>query len=481
MNDTRLCVVISGPSFDDAFKQIKEASSRCDILEFRLDLFDFKEHSKIKVLKEFSPIPVIFTFRKASQGGHCFLPEDLRLKKLKDLAELQPDYIDLEFDTTKEFFHEIHSLFPAICLICSWHHFTETPLDLNALLNQIWHPEVSIYKIASMANSTIDALRMLNFVKQQSKIGRKLIGLCMGELGQITRILAPLVRSHMTYSILDDCQEVAPGQLGIDTLLQTYHYPFLSPKTAIFGLIGDPVCFSKGHITHNQEYRKRNSDAVYVKMKIAKEELEHFFDEAHQLGIKGLSVTMPLKEAVQPYTINQSQIDSVNTLTFTDHGVHGINTDGIAVQMLLQQRVSLKNKIVVLLGAGGTAKAVAYHLYLSGASLIILNRTLAKAQHLASQYQAKSGTLSDFCTFADHGYDILINCTSVGFAEEHCCPITVDHLLSNRTVVDVISFPRETFLIKEAKKKECLTICGDEIFHLQASKQLECWGLNESL
>lgn len=479
----RLCIIISGPSFSEALEQIAEASKIADLLEFRLDLFDFSEqHHKIKQLLESTFLPIIFTLRTAAQGGKCFLQEEVWQQKVKELLILGPTYFDIEFDHPMEFFLEISELFPQLLLICSSHDFQNTPSHLDKLLASLLEKPAAIYKLAVLAHHTGDALRLLNFIKSQSQLKGRLVGIAMGEWGRISRILGPFVENAFTYAILDKTQQVAPGQLTANELLNIYQFRNLSPYAELYGLIGDPIEFSQGHIRHNTEYMRRKREAVYIKMKVSKEELPYFLEQASLLGFRGLSVTMPLKEEIKKYLVNTSEIEtmgSVNTLLLTPCAIFGYNTDGIAIEEGLTHLSSLKNKKVIILGAGGTAKAAAYHLYKQDTALVILNRSLEKARALASLYDAEFGTIDDFSLFAKNGYDILVNCTSVGFGQGSQCPIACESLLPHRIVLDVVAYPSETLLIREAKKRGCKTVSGIEVFERQAIRQMGLWFSNE--
>ncbi|MCB1117902.1 MAG: type I 3-dehydroquinate dehydratase, partial [Chlamydiia bacterium] len=146
-------------------------------------------------------------------------------------------------------------------LICS-RHIDHTPSDLSQTFAELMEAmPANIYKLATMAHSTLDALRMLIATRLLRAQGKNVIGICMGELGQITRIV-----SEHTYAYLDT--PTAPGQLSVDELTSVYRYPQQEEKW--YGLIGDPVEQSPSHITHNKH-------CLFVKMRIKKEELSEFF------------------------------------------------------------------------------------------------------------------------------------------------------------------------------------------------------------
>jgi len=111
---------------------------------------------------------------------------------LKQLFSLLPAYIDLEYDTSPDFVKRMALEYPQVKILFSYHNFESTPTDLEALFARMQSSHVYAYKIATMAYSSLDALRLMEFVKTQTQRGIKMTGLCMGDKGQLTRILGPL-------------------------------------------------------------------------------------------------------------------------------------------------------------------------------------------------------------------------------------------------------------------------------------------------
>lgn len=427
-----LCATIK----QENHSSIAKANRKADLIELRLDLFQPQQIEKLRALCK---KPVIFTLKEV----------DFKL------LELSPDYVDLPSTTDSRTFEEIGRRFPRIQRICSYHNFKETTFP------HLSHP-AELYKIVGYAHSTIDALKMLRFVREH-----RCLGLCMGEFGTVTRILAPLFGAPWTYAPIEPEQQTAPGQIFLEELAQTYRYRSLSPKTALYGLIGDPVSKSSGHIVHNHAFGELGLDAVYVKMRVKKEELSLFLPLCQEIGFRGLSVTMPLKERVL-------QNRAVNTLAFREGKLYGWNTDGVGALEALEKIEKVKGKKVVLLGAGGVAIGIAKEAKKRGAKLFIVNRTLSRAEILAKEVEGEALALEHFSQLAKRGYDILMNCTPV-------CPVSKEDLLENRLVMDVITKPRQTPLLIAAREKGCPTVEGIEMWIQQAIGQYEKWFGNVSM
>lgn len=421
-----IAVAIKGPSVSDVKKQIEEAiTSKADMVELRLDLID---PCDLKLIRAAYPIPMIF--------------------KVKDrLPDVFPEYIDCEYGV---------SLPEGTKLILSHHNFEETP-DLEALYSEMKNTPADLYKIAVTPKSTNEALKILLFSKSKPDV----IAIGMGPYGGITRILAP----QITYACLDESLKTAPGQLTIQEMIQKYRYHTINSKTLAFGLIGDPVDKSISDETHNCFMESKGLNAVYLKMQVKADELSEFLPLAKQL-FSGLSVTMPLKEAILPFLdeidMEAGKIGAVNTLLICDGKLKGFNTDGRGALNAIEKELPVSGKHIVILGAGGAAKAVAFEAIKRGADVTIVNRDNAKADEVASLFFCRSST------FIPKAYDILINCTP-------SFPIKEEDILKDALVMDITTKPKDTPFLIAAKSKGCPIIYGYKMFLEQANLQFEYW------
>jgi len=420
-------------------ESLQHIPDQVDGVEYRLDYnLGLKDHKCSK--------PVLFTVRSVGHGGKFQRAEQEAL--IEQVAALKPDYLDLEYDMRPAFLQKKrHSK-----IVLSYHNFQETP-DLEPIYHAMSKYPAHTYKIACLARSTNDALRMLLFAKSHDKVSV----IPMGEYGEFARILGPVVGNIIDFASLDEA--TAPGQLSVQDL-ETYRYRSLNPKTALYGLIGDPIDRSQGHIYHNDLFAKRGINAVYVKMVV--KELPEFFRLARQLGFCGLSVTMPLKEKVMPFLDEVDpkalQIGAVNTIV----GMKGYNTDGVGA---LDAIGDVKDKRVVLLGAGGAARAIAFEAKARGSHVTILNRTVEKARDLAKAVGCNYGPLTEVPSH----YDILVNCSPDPM------PIDPEQILPTARVMDIVYVPRETEFLRAAASRGCKVIYGEQMFWNQAAAQTKLW------
>lgn len=435
-----------------------EAAKNCEV-ELRLDLFKEIDRDKIKKFLKKFPYPVLLTLRKASHGGAFSKSEEQRERIIRDLLSLQPPFFDLEYDIRPEFLQELLQRYTQTNFVLSYHNLKETPVDLQAIYQDMQRYRVYGYKIACVTHSTNDALKMLLLAKRNPKVS----AICMGEKGRFARIIG-LIHNQINYAAPHPSKKVAPGQLSIEEL-SSY---CLDEKTSLYGLIGDPVDKSPGDIYHNALFLKEAQNALYVKMAVLPDELAEFIPLATALGFKGLSVTIPLKEKivsfVEDFTPPAESIGAVNTLLL-NATISGTNTDGRGALDAIEKRGTVKDKNVVIIGAGGTARAIAYEAKRRGGEVTVVNRTVDRAKIVANSVGCEARGLEDIPLYPA----IIVNCTG------RAIPIDFTKVEPTALVMDVVYAPRETEFLKLAKERGCSIIYGEEMFINQAEGQREYW------
>ncbi len=471
-----LCIPIIGNSKEEILKQMREAQDVADLIELRLDLWDEVDIEWLKGVRSMNYKPWMITLRTEEQGGKFHGDHASWLKTLHSLLSLGPEFVDIEHNVTKKEFFDLKQKAPSSQWIVSYHHLEKTP-NLEEIFHRLHNAlKADIYKICTKAESSLDVLRMLLFVKKKAEEGFQLIGLCMGEEGKTTRILSKIVGSVMTFGSLKEEGGSTPCQLSANALLETYHYHQLNKATKIYGLIGSPVHASMSHVTHNKIFREMCQNAVYVKWDVEKNEIREFLDLAKELPIFGLSVTMPLKEemsrfleATDPYA---KQIGSINTIVKKEDHWRGYNTDGRGALDALEKYITVYNKKVLILGAGGAARAIAYECKIRGAQVLILNRNIEKAKNVANELGCQSGSLREI----KKDYSILINSTSVGMGDSSQeTLVSKGDLKSFECILEVIHRPVMTQLLKDAIESGCQVVYGYEMFAEQAVYQFLLW------
>jgi shikimate dehydrogenase len=249
----------------------------------------------------------------------------------------------------------------------------------------------------------------------------------------------------------------------------------IDANTKICCLIGEPVEHSLSPLIHNAGYKTLGINYIYVPFRVR--DIKQAIEGIRGLGIRGASITIPYKTNAIKYT---DQIDplaeaigAANTIV-NDNGVlTSYNTDGDGALKALEEVTTLKGKKAVLIGSGGAASAIAVGLKSKGVKLVILNRTEDKAGKLAKRVNAEdSGSLGRLAEISSA--DILINATPVGIPPETERSIIPKELLHKRlTVFDIISNPKETRLLIEARERGCDIVYGYKMLLYQAEKQFE--------
>jgi shikimate dehydrogenase len=264
----------------------------------------------------------------------------------------------------------------------------------------------------------------------------------------------------------------------------------ISGKTIICGIIGDPIEHTMSPAMHNTAFQTLGLDYTYVPFRVRSLELKKAIEGIRGLNLRGLNVTIPHKVAVMQFLDRidplAEKIGAVNTIVNDDGILSGYNTDATGfLQTLHDKAVESENKKVLLLGAGGAARAIGNVLAGEKARVTILNRRqeLSWAEDLAHlltrHYGAKvnAGELTpENLQKAMEGVDIVVNATSLGMSpDDDQTPVPADLLGASLTVFDVVYNPYETKLLREAKAAGAKTISGLEMLVRQGAVAFEKW------
>ena len=450
------------------------------LVELRLDWIAGDVNLK-RLLNE-RPCPVLITCRREQDGGKWLGNEQKRMMLLRTAIVEGVDYVDLEEDIAGAI-----PRFGKTKRVISYHNFRKTPDELPAIHEQLAAHDPDVIKLATLANQPHDNLRMLRLVGA-SKLPT--VGFCMGDMGTPSRLLCGRFGSPWTYATFHQERVLAPGQLSFQLMTDTYHYDQIDGSTVVYGVIADPVGHSLSPQVHNAAFREAKLNAVYVPFRVPAQNLDQFLGEARELGIRGLSVTIPHKESVIR-KLNKVEpavkgIGAANTIVFDDDALVGHNTDYRAALDSLERamqppaydRGSIEGKSVLVLGAGGAARAMVYGLMRRNAKVAVASRTTARAEQLAEQMKCNA---IDWDTRHSITPDVLVNCTPIGmhpFLDE--TPFDKHHLRPAMVVFNMVYNPETTLLIKEARSQGCLVVTGVEMFVRQASLQFKLFTNQEA-
>jgi len=467
-----ICIPIVGPTMAQALKDFDACQSLADVIELRLDLI--ADHDLPRLLKEAGK-PCIVTNRSKTEGGQFKGSEEERIQVLRQAIDQGAEYIDIETSTPGPLLKSVLENKGDTQTILSHHDFTRTGDKLEPLYELMCQLPGDVLKIVTYAQDLNDNLTMFKLLARARKEEKKMIGLCMGEKGEISRILTLMMGGLLTFGSLETGKESAPGQILAATLKHVYRVNELTPATKVFGVIGDPVSKSLGYLIHNRAFRETGLSHVYVPFWV--QNVTKFFN-AFEPYLSGLSVTMPFKEDIQKVLDEVDPVarrmGAVNTVVRQDNRWVGHNTDGPGALQALETHGDLKGKQVLILGAGGTAKAIGQEVVGRGGHLTITyNRNREKAQALADELQCQ---LISIRAVDQQDVDVLINCSPVGMTPNvNETPFPARLLKPKMVVFDSVYNPTETRLLKEAGEAGCQVISGLELFINQAAAQFELW------
>lgn len=467
-NDTLLCVSVTTTTVEETLKVLHSPGRAFDVAELRLD---YIQSPDLPRLLEARPCPVIVTCRPAREGGRWTGDEGRRLGLLAEADRLGADYVDLELDALPHYQRQ-----GGAKLIVSYHNYGETPADLGAIARRIEATDADVVKLATLAPSILDNLTAFDVLRNATK---PTICVTMGEHGHISRVLGPKFGAFLVFASLGSGREAAPGQVPVDELLGLYRFRDIGPSTQVYGVIANPVAHSMSPAIHNAAFRETGYDGVYVPFRV--DDPADFIPAMQALPVDGYSITIPHKEAVIPLLDGvqplAAKIGAVNTIVRRDGALHGSNTDWsaavAAIESGLPQGAELSGKRVLLLGAGGASRAIAFGLAERGCRVTIANRTHERAVRLAGDVGCGVVPLTDV---GDVPHDILVNGTSIGMHPNvDATPLDAALLCPGALVFDSVYNPLETRLLREARAAGCPTVDGLAMFVNQAVEQFELW------
>ena len=443
------------------------------LVELRLDYI--RGEVNLKRLITDRPCPVVISCRRERDGGKWPGSEEQRLMLLRTAIAEGVEYVDLEEDVAGSI-----PRFGKTKRIVSHHDFRKTPDGLDTIHNRLSQLDPDVVKICTMANHPHDNLRILELTRKSEV---PMVGICMGDIGTPSRILAGKFGAPFTYATFHHERTLAPGQLSFDQMQQIYRYDEINAETEVYGVVADPIGHSLSPQIHNAGFRHLGLNNVYVPFRVLKEDLAQFIDDAPALGLKGLSVTIPHKEAILKHLTQADGavrgIGAANTVVFDGEQRLGYNTDYRAAMESLEEALEispgtekpLSGKTALVLGAGGVGKAVAYGLLRREAEVVLADGVPRHALALAKRLQCRRVEWPLRHTVKT---DMVINCTPVGMhpnVDE--TPYEKHHLRPSMLVFDAVYNPESTLLVKDARSRNCLVITGVDMFVRQACLQFK--------
>jgi 3-dehydroquinate dehydratase / shikimate dehydrogenase len=486
--DEPLCVVIGRTRHKMVQVEVQEAARQgARLIELRLDFL--KKAPDFKRLLDNKPCPMVATVRRPADGGRWDGTEEARLTLLRQAIVSGFDWADIETDAADKV-----RRFGPVRRIISYHNLRECPADLEKIHERMCEQDADIVKIAVRVTKPEENMRLLSLLRFPP---RPTVAFGMGDIGFPSRILGAKYATPFAYAAFNKERGIAPGMPSYQEMKQVYHYDRIDPDTQVFGVVGDPVAHSLGPVIHNAAFRKLGLNAVYLPFRVPRGDLPAFVKALNKVPVQGYSVTIPHKEAavallgVLPDPTAQ-RTGAANTLVKTREGFAAYNTDYGGILDALRDYWSnppealvatapvahaegpdrpFASKTVLILGAGGVARAAAYALQAEGALVTITNRNADRAQGLAHELGCRH---VDWAARHTVLCDVVINCTPVGMHPDvDESPLHHGVLKPGLTVFDTVYTPENTLLVKEARARGCHVVTGVDLFVRQAALQFK--------
>ena len=477
---SRVCGVVAARTVGAALRQVRSALRHTYSLELRLDwLANAAEAARLLAQVRKAGIPrratLIATCRPREAGGRFSGTIVEQLSLLRSAISAGCQWVDIEVETVDAAAPFILDMYTGGAKrILSYHDFRgmlSAPRLSRVMrrMNQIRNNSgFDVLKLAVRCDSLAQSLRLLALARQYPNV----IAIPMGDVATPVRILASHLGSAFSYAPVD--QATAPGQIPLAEFREL-HRGGVTRRTRVYGVIGNPIAHSLSPVLHNAAFRAHKIDAVYLPFRVL--DLPDFLRALAPLGVSGFSVTLPHKERILRHLDDcdplAADIGAVNTVVVRGGGkLFGYNTDYVGVLRAIERRMPIAGSRVLILGAGGAARAVAFALAKGGASVVICARRAERATKLARE---TGGEAMPRAELRRGFFDAIVNATPLGMhPNTHQSPLSAREL-NCRIVFDAIYRPRRTRLLQLAAAIGVETISGVEMFLAQGIAQWEIW------
>jgi 3-dehydroquinate dehydratase/shikimate dehydrogenase len=468
---TAICVSLTEPTTVGLIDRMVDLAGVADMFEVRGDMV---QDLDLLTLMRAQTHPLLFTCLPRSEGGNWDDQDAAgRRALLMEAAKRGFDYVDVGY---KSGFLDVIGEKAGKGLVVSYHDLEGTPRDLDRLYASMAALGADVVKIAVTTRSIADLGRLFEFASRRAGGGGPpLLPIAMGPKGMASRILGGRFGAPFLFASPAAGAEAAPGQIPAAVMAERFRVRRITTATKVYGILGADVTWSLSPVIHNRAFAECGLDAVYVPLQA--EALEPFLQALPALRLSGFSVTRPFKVDIVPRLDSvdrtATRAGSVNTVQVREGRLLGSSTDGLGILVPLRRKTAIRDRRVVILGAGGAARAAALALVHAGAKVTTLARNPAQAAAVAKDTGCAHG---DLARLADYAWEVLINATPIGSASLPAgSPVPAALLRPDAVVFDIVYEPLETPLLRDAARAGCVTIDGLQMLLAQAAGQFEAW------
>jgi 3-dehydroquinate dehydratase / shikimate dehydrogenase len=470
----RICAVVAAPSAREMASQLLRAWRETPTVELRLDWLksDSERRRLLAWLARNRPrrAVLVATCRRREGGGLFADSVQDELYWLAQAGAAGCLWCDLEVETLRKLpKRSLRQYSLPRHILLSVHNFDGMPPRNSSLAARGLLAEADAIKVAAVAPTLVDSVRLLRLATKVPNC----VAVPMGEGALPARVLALREGSALAYAPV--AAATAPGQVSLAEMKHLYRAHTLNRRTQVFGVIGDPVAHSLSPLLHNTAFVAQKINAVYLPFLV--KNLRDFLKAAPDFGLRGFSVTIPHKQDILRHLHDSDslsgQIGAVNTVVVRRNGdLYGCNTDYIGVLRALEKKLTLPKSQVLILGAGGSARAAAFALSRAGAAVSILARRQGAARQLA---RVVGGEAVPRRALRTKSFDAILNATPLGMYPHSAVSPLQPGELHCRVIMDLIYRPEKTQLLKLAARKGIATVSGVEMFLAQGIAQWELW------
>ncbi len=470
---SRVCLPLTAPTLEENRRIVEAQRPYLDLVELQADTLDPAELPSLGRFPSLVGLPAALTARRPADGGR-FGGSEAERRRILARAAGGYAYVELEEDVADPVLEK--SLREGGCrIIRSFHDLEATPADLAGRLARLARREDEIPKAAVMVRGVADLEPLLGAFEGLE--GRRKILLGLGPFGACTRILAGRLGSWLTVAAPPG-EEPAAAEPDPRLLHDLYRFKELGRQTPVYGVIGNPIAHSRSPEIHNRGYQALGMPGVYLPFLV--DDAPAFLGLAPRLGVRGLSVTIPYKQAVLAALAGRDEaVEAVGACNTAIHGAggwYGTNTDveGFLAPLRRQAPEVLRpGARATVVGAGGAARAVVYALRRAGVEVLVLNRTPSRAAALAGRFGAGHAGLDRRGLEAMAGYrDLVVQSTPAGMEpQEQSDPVAGYRFQGSEVVYDLVYRPHWTALLRRAARAGCRTVHGIDMLQAQAEAQ----------
>ena len=479
----RVAIALQARQPADLFHLAEQALAESRLIEFRLDALD-KPASAIAPLRRFlskahaehGDLVAIATCRRKGHGGSFrgSLKDEFAI--LAQAAAAGCSILDLEIESAEQATAaQMETLRRSgAALLLSFHDFTRF-VDPATVTDRMLAFRPDFLKIIPTAHSLMDNIHLLRWLDKLAG-SAQIVAFAMGEEGALSRILSLRSGAAFTFAAPSSgAAATAPGQFSAQAMRESFHVEEIDKATRVYGVVGNPVAHSLSPLMQNAAFHRERFDAVYLPLLV--HTMDDLLEAVRELPLSGLSITMPFKQQIMPHLANldplSARLGACNTVRLgADRRLYGFNTDVAGVVRPLERRLPLRGASVLVLGAGGAARAAVFGLVDKGARVYLCGRNPAVAAQLADEAGATAIPRS---LVPDQSFDVLVNATPCGMVgHPQSLPLQPEEW-NARVVFDLVYNPLETPLLRIARERGCTVIQGVEMFVQQGARQFELW------